>query len=107
MTAGPACAITHPRRPTPASARSKLPLLMWRLFVVVLAESDLKIFILEPEYEFSAVGAIWPVEKLAEAGAVQVVLHVARIEMIEDVVNPQPDFEPSFLSTERNGQLLE
>jgi hypothetical protein len=52
---------------------------------------------LESEDKLSSEGAIWAVKEFAEAWAVQVVLHVSRIGVIEQVEDAQSDFHLSLL----------
>jgi len=62
---------------------------------------------LETEYELSPEGAIRSVEEVAEAGAIYVVLNVARIEVIKNVVNANPYLETAFLAVKRQSQRFE
>ena len=61
---------------------------------------------LKSEYKLSPEGAVRSVEAVAEARAVHIVLHVARIEMVEDVENSHTHFEFPFFAAKRNSQFL-
>src|SRR6266481_2131613 len=52
---------------------------------------------LESKDQFASEGARRAVEELSEAGAIQVVLYVSRIEMIQEIEDAQPHFEFAFL----------
>src|SRR5262249_55718139 len=62
---------------------------------------------LEPKHKLSTESAIRPIEEIAEARAVHIVLHVAWIEMVEDVEHSNSHFEPAFLAAKRHGQFFE
>src|ERR1700757_2145228 len=61
---------------------------------------------LEPENKFPSKRAIWPVEEMTEARAVQIVLYVSRIEAIEQVEHAQSHFHLVFLAAKRDSQFL-
>ena len=52
---------------------------------------------LESKNQLSSEGAIWAVKEFAETWAIQVVLHVSRIGVIEQVENAESDFHLPLL----------
>jgi len=62
---------------------------------------------LKAENEFASERPRISVEKVSEAIAIDVVLNVAGIKVIEKVVNPKSEFDPPFLVTEGQLELSE
>ena len=52
---------------------------------------------LESKNQLSSEGAIWAVKEFTETWAIQVVLHVSRIGVIEQVENAESDFHLPLL----------
>ena len=62
---------------------------------------------LESKDELASVSAIWSVKEPTKAAAVQIVLYVSRIEVIEQIENSQPYFEFALLAAKRQSQFFE
>src|SRR5215470_3458419 len=108
IAAGPACTITHANRPIPTIATIRLLFFIWhcrrRCWIsnVTRVSSSL-----EAKNELSSESARRPVKEVAKTITVQIVLHVARIEVIEQVEYPQPDLHRFLFTPEAHSEFLE
>src|SRR5712675_898007 len=62
---------------------------------------------LESEDQLSSEASWRPVKEVAESGTVQIILHVSRIRVVEQVVDAKPHFHLAFLARERYSEFLE
>ena len=62
---------------------------------------------LEPKNKLPSESAIGPIEEFSEAVTVQVVLHVSRIEMIEQVEHSQPNFHRVLFTAQGQSEFLQ